>query len=197
MPRSGPLRDIHRHRWRALGVPVLCVTLAACGADRVETVAREGALDRLQTNLTEAVGCLTSVAPQVDPTLGPDVLPNVLAPCGEVEVLNKDDAFIWSDQVEFGIGDGSIIVSGTIAGERVTLGVVSQGSGVAKVGVTEARVQLVTCWQVTIDSGAGALEDYADITCRESVLKQLFPTDVVPLSDLEIPNTASATGGGT
>ena len=183
-----PLLCTRRRWWLRLGLAAtLAASLSACGADRVETVAREQALDRLQDNLTETVTCLNSVAPQFDPALGQEALADVLAPCADVSILNRDDDYILSDRVELPAGAESIAVAGTFSDERVRLQLVAQGSALAEAGVASARVQLVTCWGVAVDTEAGRLEDYTGVACKGSVLERINPVEEVTFSDLHIP----------
>ena len=57
----------------------------------------------------------------------------------------------------------------------------------AEAGVASARVQLVTCWGLTVDTEAERLEDYTGVACKDSVLERISPVEGVPFSDLHIP----------
>jgi len=175
-----------RRWWLALGLSAtLAASLSACGADRVETVAREDALGLLNEHLTEAVTCLTSMAAQLDPADTSEELANILSDCGNTTPLNKDD-----DQViEEGLGRrANVIHSGTTVGDHIVLHVMTTGTGHAQAGVANARAYVVTCWQVTIDPGANVLADYADSACNDAILLLYNPyAEQVPFSDLHVP----------
>lgn len=174
--------------WLTLGLlATVAASLSACGADRVETVAREKALELLQDNVTATTTCLTSLVSRLDPAQGPGGLADKLSECVDTTVLNRDDDYILSDEVELPVGNETIAVSAVVSGDRIVLVVSTQGVGTAQAGVASARVTLTTCWQVTADLVEDVLEDPSEAGCNDSVLERINPTDQVPFSDLQVP----------
>jgi len=183
-----PLLCTRRRWWLRLGLAAtLAASLSACGADRVETVAREKALELLQDNVTATITCLSSLVSRLDPAQGSGGLADELSECVDTTVLNRDDDYILSDEVELPVGNETIGVSAVVSGDRIVLELATQGVGTGLAGVASARVTLTTCWQVKANLVEDVLEDPSEAACNDSVLERIIPTDLVPFSDLHVP----------
>lgn len=182
-----PLLRTRERQWLTLGLSVtLAVLLSACGADRVETGARDEALEMLQDNVSRTLACLSSLVPRLDPRQGSEGLVGQLADCVDTTVLNRYEDYILSDEVELPVGSETIGVSAVISDDRVVLELATQGVGTAQAGVASARVTLTTCWQVVAHLGENVLEDPSEAVCSDSVLARINPTDRVAFSDLQV-----------
>lgn len=183
-----PLLRTRRPTLLTLGLPLaLVASLSACGAGQVETVAHERALALLQGNVATTLTCLTSLLPQLRPEQGSAALEGELSSCVDTTVLNADDDYILSDEVELPVGSETIGVSVIASGGRMELDLATIGEGSAEAGIASARVTLTTCWQVDANLDDDVLGDPSEAACRDSVLARIIPTELVPMSDLQVP----------
>lgn len=166
----------------------LGLTLAGCGYYDVRTRAYEMALGNLEENVPATVACLEPLVPDVLSARDDEELAEDLSPCMGTGIMNRDDEFIRTIDIS---GPTTVVVSSRATSRRVALTVATHGSGLAEAGVDTHRVTLLTCWQLTVERDTGALGAPTGTTCRESVVARLSPTDVLPLGDLELRDTAT------
>ena len=180
-------RDVRR---TALLVVTLAVALAGCGAQHVQQRADDAARTDLPRNVAEAVGCLESRAPALwAGASDKGRLASELTECVGTTVLDQgDDAVRTADRLD--------MISGTVAlttdpssGDLV-IGLYTEGSGSAAVGVTQERVIVGTCWRVSVDA-SGELGAPAGAECSAAIVARANPTVVLPLDQVDVPSSTA------
>ncbi|ADG76561.1 hypothetical protein Cfla_3693 [Cellulomonas flavigena DSM 20109] len=175
-------RDVRR---RALLVVTLAVAITGCGAQHVQQRAEDAARTDLPRNVAEAVGCLASRAPALwSAASDAGRLGSELTECVGTTVLDQgDDAVRTADRLD--------MISGTVAlttdpssGDLV-IGLYTEGSGSAEAGVTQERVIVGTCWQVSV-TARGELGAPSGAECSGAIVARANPAEVVPFDELDL-----------
>ena len=151
-------------------------------------MASDRAHTSLEDNVGAAVACLGGLVPTLDAASGTDALAAELSPCIDTRILNRDDDYILSGAVELPVGDETIGVTAKVSDGRVVIELATQGVGIAQAGVASERVTLTTCWRVAAEPGTSRLTGPAETTCSDAVVKRINPSEVVPFSDVVVPD---------
>lgn len=188
-------------RWRRID-RIAAVTLAlvlllaywaltSCGAQYdVYGRSHDYALESLRNNVTTAVTCLKVKAPSVQAAQDKAAVAEQLTDCAGTNILNQDDDVIRS--IGNGLLDyeaGTIAVTSRATDDRLELTLYTEGSAVARAGVSENRTTLGTCWQVSVDLRSGTLSNPSGSTCRDSVVTRANIQEEIALENLQLSNT--------
>jgi hypothetical protein len=170
------------------------IALAGCGT-HTQSDANEGAQRVLGWNVDTALMCLQDVAPDLQGELDPAALTEVLMPCGGITSFNHDDEAIRTvdplDSVR-----GTIVVSGSTAGDQLTLQIVTSGSALAEAGHSRSRALVATCWQVGIDLTTHTVGEPMSSACNEAVIERKNPSEVVPFDEVTRDTTPTEEAAG-
>jgi hypothetical protein len=163
------------------------LSLAGCGADQVESNARDTAYRNLQQNVTTATACLQSIAHDLDTAQEAPELAHVLSECAGTTFLNHDDDAIRSTD-PLASKRGTIAVTARETGDReLALTLSTSGAGLSEAGVSRARALITSCWQVTVDLKTHTLGEPTGTSCNKSVIARENPSEQVPFDDLNVP----------
>ena len=173
-------------RWiAAVLTGALCVTVAGCGADKVEGRAYDSAARQLPLVVSESVACVTQAAPQMLADPSTPSLQEVLGDCAGTTILNSEvDAPHPTDGVS--ARRGTVAVTGVLTGDELELTFYTEAGGIAEAGVSNARVTLATCWRIVVDDGPQQPQDISSAPCDERLIAYFRPTELVPFEDLDL-----------
>lgn len=164
------------------GAVLVVGALGGCTTDH-QAQADETALRILGWNVDSAVSCLQDVAPELRADLGSDALADALTACGGTTFFNHDDDTI-RDVDRLDSFRGTIVVSGSIAGSRLSLELLTSGAGLSESGVSRARALVATCWQVEVDLASHTVGEPGPATCNDAVVEEKNPSEVVPFDEV-------------
>ena len=180
-------------RWvAAVLATTLCATVAGCGFDDVEERASAAAAENLPVLVADTVDCVTHHAPELLADASTPSLAEELSDCADTQILNQDVSQALSNG-ESPFTHWSVAVRGALMGDELELALLTQASGVAEAGISEARAFLATCWKIVLDTGSGQLKDVSSAPCDEEVVALLHDTELVPFEDLDLGQRGAAT----
>lgn len=179
MPAS---RDVRRGALLAVS---LAVALAGCGAQDVHQRAKDDARADLPDNVAEVLECLGSRATALLAGASEaDLLTSELGECAGTTVLDQDDEAVRT-AVRLDMVDGTVALSTDAGGEDLVLRFYTEGGGYAEAGVTQARYQVGTCWQVPV-TASGDLGAPSGVECSRAVVERANPAEVLPFDELDL-----------
>lgn len=177
-------------RWvAAVLVTTLCATVAGCGFYDVETRASASATEQLPAVVADVAACVTESAPEllVDPST--PLLTEQLSDCASTMLLNRDvNEALREADASYGLSyhNSSLAITGVALGDGLALTFYTEVSGTAEAGVSNARVNLATCWRMAIDEGPDQPKEMSGAPCDKDVVARANPTELVPFEDLDL-----------
>lgn len=163
----------------------LCATAAGCGFYDMEERASAAAAENLSVQVAETIECVRHGASDLLTDASTSSLAEGVSDCADTQILNQDVSQAPSNTV-LPFTQSSVAVTGVLTADALDLGFLTQATGVADAGISNARVYLSTCWKVVVDNNSGRLREVSSAPCDEEVVARTHTGEHVPFEDLDL-----------